>query len=106
MVLEWFGTDTPTLLLHGLGAPIGSAAFTTAGVTEGGIRGHASSPDAVTVSSVSIDIAAKTTLYAQWVAQGTLYFDLREGTWNDRPGDITPVPGTELLSVTSDAGQT
>lgn len=52
VVVEWFGNSTPQLLLQGLGGAIGAAAFTREGVTQGGIRGHSSSPDAITVSSV------------------------------------------------------
>ena len=105
VVLEWFGSANPNLMLHGLGAPVGTAAFTTAGVTEGGIRGHASSPDAITVSAVSIDTVASSTLYAQWIAQATLNFDLRGGSWLDRPDEITENPATEIFSVISDAGE-
>ncbi|MDA9711638.1 InlB B-repeat-containing protein, partial [Luminiphilus sp.] len=90
VILEWFGAENPNLLLHGLGAPVGVAAFTAAGATDGGVRGHASSPDAVTVSSVSIETSSAITLYAQWVEQSTLIFDVQggEGGPENITGDV------------------
>ena len=54
VVLEWMGAAEHNLVLQGLGAAVGTAAFTSAVVSQGGIRGHAASPDAVTVGSVKL----------------------------------------------------
>lgn len=54
VVLEWWGSAEATLLIQGLGVEPGTAAFKQDGGTVGGMRGHSRSPDAITVSAVSV----------------------------------------------------